>query len=46
MWLRPTVQPTVYQPNRNRAGVCVNAGLINIPPPSDVHTLTPPKGPL
>lgn len=50
IWLHPTVQPTVYQRNRSRMGVCVNAPLINIspsnpptPPPPTTTTLTPPQ---
>lgn len=54
IWLHPTVQPTVYQRNRSRMGVCVNAPLINIspsnpptpPPTHHHHPHTTPKGPL
>lgn len=37
----PTVRLTVYQRNRSRMGVCVNAPLINIPTPPLSHH---PKG--
>lgn len=43
IWLHPTVRPTVYQQNRSRMGVCVNALLINISPNPPRTT---PKGPL